>query len=222
MNAFISNVLWFFSISVSAYLSGSILWAIIVSKISGQDVRKLGTQNPGMANTTRELGAKYGSVVLIGDVLTAFFTLFVIKYLLQNVFDLHPSAFIVFTTVFLLGAFFPIFHSFKGGSGLAKLLGILLTLNPLAFLINAPLAILFLFTIKNTEWKFVGAAVYIVISTIILSSSFEYSYDAIRLQYIFPDFWGGVCIIFSGLLVLIRSEYQYGLFFLKFLKRFKL
>ena len=221
MDNLISNIVWFFLITLFSYLSGSILWAIIVSKISGKDVRKLGTKNPGMANTTRELGAKYGSSLLIGDILTAFFSLFFIKYLLQNVFDVHPIVFIFFTAIFLLGGFFPIFHSFKGGSGLAKLLGILLILNPLVVFINVPLGMLFLFIIKNTEWKFVGSAVCLVISTMIVSFSFKYSYNIIGLQYEFPDFWGLMCMLFSGLLVFIRSEYQYDLFFLKFLKRFK-
>ena len=221
MDNFVNNLLWFFLISVFSYLSGSILWAIIVSKISGKDVRKLGTKNPGMANTTRELGVKYGSLVLIGDILTAFFSLFFIKYLLQNVFDVHPIVFTVFTAIFLLGSFFPIFHSFKGGSGLAKLLGILLILNPLVVFINAPLGILCLFKIKNTEWRFVASAVCVVITTMIVSSSFKYSYNIIGLQYDFPDFWGLICMVFSGLLVLIRSEYQYDLFFLKIFKRFK-
>ena len=72
MDNLISNIVWFFLITLFSYLSGSILWAIIVSKISGKDVRKLGTKNPGMANTTRELGAKYGSFVLIGDILAVF------------------------------------------------------------------------------------------------------------------------------------------------------
>ena len=221
MDNFINNLVAFFLISVFSYLSGSILWAIIVSKISGKDVRKLGTKNPGMANTTRELGAKYGSFVLIGDISTAFFSLFFIKYLLQNVFDVHPIVFSVFTAIFLLGSFFPIFHSFKGGSGLAKLLGILLILNPLVIFINVPLGMLLLFKMKNPEWKFAVSGVCVVITTMIVSYSFNYSYNIVGLQYDFPDFWGLICMVFSGLLVYIRSDYQYDLFFLKRLKRLK-
>ena len=221
MDNFVNNLVWFFLISGFSYLSGSILWAIIITKISGKDVRKLGTKNPGMANTTRELGAKYGSFVLIGDISTAFFSLFFIKYLLQNVFDVHPIVFSVFTAIFLLGSFFPIFHSFKGGSGLAKLLGILLVLNPLVVFINIPLGTLLLFKIKNRELKFAWSGVCVVITTMIVSYSFNYSYNIVGLQYDFPDFWGLICMVFSGLLVFIRSEYQYDLFFLKIFKRFK-
>ena len=94
MDNFVNNLVWFLLISVFSYLSGSILWAIIATKISGKDVRQLGTKNPGMANTTLQLGAKYGIVVLIGDISTAFLSLFFIKYLLQNVFDVHPIVFI--------------------------------------------------------------------------------------------------------------------------------
>jgi len=221
MDNFVNNLLWFFLISVFSYLSGSILWAIIIAKISGKDVRKLGTKNPGMANTTRELGAKYGSFVLIGDISTAFFSLFFIKYLLQNVFEIHPIVFSVFTAIFLLGTFFPIFHSLKGGSGLAKLLGILLIVNPLVVFINVPLGILLLFKIKSPEWKFVSSGVCVVITTMIVSYSYNYSYNIVGLQYDFPDFWGLICIVFSGLLVFIRSDYQYDLFFVKILKLLK-
>jgi glycerol-3-phosphate acyltransferase PlsY len=219
MDNFVNNLVWFFLISVFSYLSGSILWAIIIAKISGKDVRKLGTKNPGMANTTLQLGAKYGSFVLIGDISTAFFSLFFIKYLLQNVFDFHPIVFSVFAAIFLLGSFFPIFHSFKGGSGLAKLLGILLVLNPLVVFINVPLGILLLFKIKNTEWKFVGSGVCVVITTMIVSYSFNYSYNIVGLQYDFPDFWGLICMVFSALLVLIRSEYRYDFFVVKTVMR---
>jgi len=221
MDNFNNNLVWFFSISVFSYLSGSILWAIIIAKISGKDVRKLGTKNPGMANTTRELGTKYGSFVLVGDISTAFFSLFFIKYLLQNVFDVHPIVFSIFTAIFLVGTFFPIFHSFKGGSGLAKLLGILLVLNPLVVFINIPLGTLLLFKIKNRELKFAWSGVCVVITTMIVSYSFNYSYNIVGLQYDFPDFWGLICIVFSALLVFIRSEYQYDLFLVKSLKRLR-
>ena len=216
---FVNNLVWFFLISVFSYLSGSILWAIIATKISGKDVRQLGTKNPGMANTTLQLGAKYGIVVLIGDISTAFLSLFFIKYLLQNVFDFHPIVFSVFAAIFLLGSFFPIFHSFKGGSGLAKLLGILLILNPLVVFMNVPLGILLLFKIKNTDWKFVGSGVSLVITTMIVSYSFNYSYNLVGLQYEFPDFWGLICMVVSALVVYIRSEFVYDLFFIKTVMR---
>ena len=219
MDNFVNNLIWFLLISVFSYLSGSILWAIIATKISGKDVRQLGTKNPGVANTTLQLGAKYGSFVLIGDISTAFFSLYIIKYLLENAFDVHSIVFAVFAAIFLLGSFFPIFHSFKGGSGLAKLLGILLILNPLVVFMNVPLGILLLFKIKNTDWKFVGSGVSLVITTMIVSYSFNYSYNLFGLKYEFPDFWALICMVFSALLVFIRSEYVYDFFYVKFLVR---
>ena len=178
MDNFVNNLVWFLLISVFSYLSGSILWAIIATKISGKDVRQLGTKNPGMANTTLQLGAKYGIVVLIGDISTAFLSLFVIKYLLQNVFDFHPIVFM-----------------------------------------NVPLGILLLFKIKNTDWKFVGSGVSLVITTMIVSYSFNYSYNLVGLQYEFPDFWGLICMVVSALVVYIRSEFVYDLFFIKTVMR---
>ena len=55
---------------VLAYLIGSIPSALIISrKFFGVDIRDYGSGNMGATNTFRVLGSKYGTIVMILDIL---------------------------------------------------------------------------------------------------------------------------------------------------------
>ena len=49
---------------IFSYLLGSLSASIIICKIKGIDIRKIGSKNPGATNTVRALGRKYGLLVL--------------------------------------------------------------------------------------------------------------------------------------------------------------
>ena len=58
------------SLIIIAYLIGSIPTALIVSKkFFGIDIREYGSGNMGATNTFRILGSKYGSMVMVADIL---------------------------------------------------------------------------------------------------------------------------------------------------------
>jgi glycerol-3-phosphate acyltransferase PlsY len=59
---------------ILAYLIGSIPSALIISrKFFGVDIRDYGSGNMGATNTFRVLGSKYGTVVMILDILKGAF-----------------------------------------------------------------------------------------------------------------------------------------------------
>lgn len=113
-------------IFISAYLLGSIPFALVVGKLFFQaDIRNHGSGNLGATNSVRILGKKAGLMVLSGDVskgaLAA--SLPILFHL-----DIEPL-YVGFVAV--IGHCFPIFAGFKGGKAVATTFGVLLFVNPL-------------------------------------------------------------------------------------------
>ncbi len=121
---------------MTAYLLGSIPSAVWWGKrYYGIDVREFGSGNAGATNTFRVLGKKAGIPVLFIDivkgtaaVLLAFLSPFVFE---SNQFvNLQLGLGIAA----LVGHVFPIFAGFRGGKGVATILGIVICLTPITSL----------------------------------------------------------------------------------------
>jgi glycerol-3-phosphate acyltransferase PlsY len=107
---------------VGAYLLGSINSAIIVSKaFSLPDPRNLGSGNPGATNVLRT-GNKLAAVItLAGDLLKGLLPVLAVGLLTAN------TPLVAATGVAaLLGHMYPLYYGFKGGKGVATMLGVLL------------------------------------------------------------------------------------------------
>ena len=110
---------------IFAYLCGSLSSAILVCKLMNlPDPRTQGSKNPGATNVLRIGGKKAAVFTLLGDVLKGFMPVFLGDVL--GLTDLS-IAFIAFAA--FLGHLFPLFFQFKGGKGVATLLGCLFALN---------------------------------------------------------------------------------------------
>ncbi len=123
---------------IAAYLLGSIPSAVWIGKIFyGIDVREYGSGNAGATNTFRVLGTKAGIPVLIIDVLKGY----VAVQLATIIGNYMPGTqqFVNFKLTLgvaaLLGHIFPIYVGFRGGKGVATLLGILSGVHPPAALV---------------------------------------------------------------------------------------
>ena len=118
---------------VAAYLLGSIPSAVWIGKaFYGVDVREHGSGNAGATNTFRTLGSKAGSAVMFMDLIKGFAA---VKLSLLSAFPWH-SVEIVNLQVALglaavVGHIFPIFAEFRGGKGIATLLGMITGIQPL-------------------------------------------------------------------------------------------
>ncbi len=67
-NAGFMYFLFLFLSLALGYLSGSISFAVLISKwVKGIDIRAVGNKNPGTANVAREVGIGWAALVLIGD-----------------------------------------------------------------------------------------------------------------------------------------------------------
>jgi len=105
-----------------AYLLGSISAAILVCKLLGlSDPRTEGSGNPGTTNVMRLHGKTAAFLTLTGDVFKGIIPVLLAKVIVGSEFIIALSGFAAF-----LGHIFPIYFKFKGGKGVATLIGILL------------------------------------------------------------------------------------------------
>lgn len=106
---------------VLAYLAGSVQAAVLVSRWAGApDPRRNHSGNPGATNVYRTAGPGWAALVLLLDVGRAG----VVGWLARSCV---PAALVPAVGVaLLLGNFLPIFHGFRGGKGVASLLGFVL------------------------------------------------------------------------------------------------
>lgn len=116
---------------VVSYLSGNISFARIISKTRKQDITKLGSGNPGMTNTLRNFGFKFGLLNLILDMLKSFIPALVCFY----AFGKSDMMLYVAGISSIMGHMFPVVYKFKGGKGVSSTMGMFLAANPLATII---------------------------------------------------------------------------------------
>lgn len=115
------------AIMIAAYLLGSIPSAVwIGKKYYGIDIREHGSKNAGTTNMLRVLGKRAALPVFIIDYFKGFCA--VILTSLMRYDEAITESWIInlriIATVFVvLGHIFPIFAGFKGGKGVATLLG---------------------------------------------------------------------------------------------------
>jgi len=120
-----------------AYLTGAFPSAVWVGKTFYKiDVREFGSGNAGATNTFRVLGKKAGIPVLIMDIFKGWVCVNYISFLTnipqsaEAVFEIQ----LAFGIAAVIGHLFPIYTGFRGGKGIATLLGLLIGLHAVAAL----------------------------------------------------------------------------------------
>lgn len=147
-----------------AYLSGSIPTSVWVGKFFyGIDIRKQGSGNAGATNTMRIMGWKAGLPVMIVDVLKGWFAVYLFHFFAPENMGEPSQIFykITLASAAVLGHVFPVFAEFRGGKGIATLLGVGIALYP-----NAVWVVLGIFIVTLLISGFVS------LSSIIASISF--------------------------------------------------
>lgn len=123
-----------FLLIVLSYLIGSIPTAVWVSKyFFGIDIRDYGSGNAGATNCYRVLGSRWGTFVMVVDMLkgviaTSLYLL--IPYYLGDEWD-RTNFMVGLGLAAVLGHIFPIWADFKGGKGVATLFGMVVAIQPI-------------------------------------------------------------------------------------------
>ena len=109
-------------ILLTCYLVGSIPFGLILSKLlSKNDPRLVGSKNIGATNIVRTSGWKIGLLTLIFDMLKGLIPVVILKN------HLVEQSFVIL--FIFLGHLFPIWIRFKGGKGIAVIIGCLFGYN---------------------------------------------------------------------------------------------
>lgn len=122
---------------ILAYLIGSIPTSIWVSKkFFNIDIRDYGSGNAGATNTYRVLGPKWGTFVMVVDMLkgvlaTSLYFFFLPSYLGSDNELYRTNLMIGLGLAAVLGHIFPVWANFKGGKGVATLFGMAVAIQPL-------------------------------------------------------------------------------------------
>jgi|SRR5688572_23397054 len=141
-----------------AYLLGSVVGSLVIGHLrGGVDIRKLGSGNPGTTNALRTQGLAFGIWVIVIDVAKGWIAAGLLP-LIELPFAaasptqaawLAPSC----ALAAVVGHVFPIWHGFRGGKGVATLVGAYAGLD-LALLLPLILSWLAVVTVSG----FVGLA----------------------------------------------------------------
>jgi glycerol-3-phosphate acyltransferase PlsY len=122
---------------ILAYFIGSIPTAVWVSKaVFNIDIRDYGSGNAGATNTFRILGSRWGSFVMVVDMLKGLLAVklaLLLPYYVENDFA-RTNFQIGLGLAAVLGHIFPLWAEFRGGKGVATLFGLVLGISPITAL----------------------------------------------------------------------------------------
>jgi acyl phosphate:glycerol-3-phosphate acyltransferase len=169
---------------ILAYLIGSIPTALIISKkYFGIDIRDYGSGNMGATNTFRVLGKRYGTMVMVCDILKGMAAVALYNFLpfyLSN--ELERTNFMIgLGLAAVVGHVFPIFANFKGGKGVATLFGMILAVQPLVAVSCVGVFLLVLFLTRYVSLSSILGAVMLPISVLWIWNEKEFLYRLFAL-----------------------------------------
>ncbi len=114
-----------------SYLPGSIPFGLVLSKAFGKgDIREIGSGNIGATNVLRTGSKGLAATTLLLDVAKGVLAVWLAQRFWPG-YELHAAAGV------LIGHLYPVWLRFRGGKGVATLLGILIVLLPVGAAVYA-------------------------------------------------------------------------------------
>ncbi len=146
-----------------SYLLGSIPTAVWIGKYFFKlDVRDHGSGNAGATNTFRILGKKAGIPVLLIDVMKGWISVMLAIWFLSPGDSpvLFENFRVLCGAAAVLGHVFPLFAGFRGGKGVATLLGVAIGMQPVAALCCIGLFLMVLILTKYVSLGSILASIF--------------------------------------------------------------
>jgi glycerol-3-phosphate acyltransferase PlsY len=160
------------------YLLGSIPFGLLLTKLAGKgDVRDIGSGNIGATNVLRTGSKPLAAATLILDCLKATAAILLARQLWPGTENFAAAG-------ALVGHLYPVWLKFKGGKGVATLLGILIPLLPIGAAIYALVWLGLLLAIRISSVSGMLAAVSAPVSAAVLGE-----------QLLFPMFLGFALLV---------------------------
>ena len=162
----------------TAYLIGSISFAVVVSKLFGlSDPRTYGSKNPGATNVLRSGNKPAAILTLLGDGFKGWLAVWLAVHY-GPAYGVADSVIALVAIAVFLGHVWPVFFRFVGGKGVATALGVLLGINP---------------------W--LGLAT--LITWLVIAYAFRYSSLAALVASIFAPFYYGLLFGIDAMLLAV-------------------
>ena len=164
---------------VLSYLIGSIPTSVWVSKYFFEiDIRDYGSGNAGATNTYRILGKKWGTFVMVVDMLKGMIgtSLYIfIPFYLTN--ELERTNFMIgLGLAAVAGHIFPIWADFKGGKGVATLFGMAVAIQPLVALCCVGVFLLVLYLTRFVSLSSILAGISFMVFILFIFNEHERLY----------------------------------------------
>ena len=136
--------LMYIIIFILCYLFGNFNAAYIYGKLTKKtDIRQHGSGNAGTTNAMRVMGIKAGLIVFILDFLKGLAAVFIAGILSDGEYAQAIAALAV-----IIGHNWPMFLKFKGGKGIATLIGAYTIIAPIPLLIALVIAFIIIYFTK--------------------------------------------------------------------------
>jgi glycerol-3-phosphate acyltransferase PlsY len=119
-----------FFVIVISYLIGSIPFGVVIGRLKGVNLRKVGSGNIGATNALRAIGKAPAILVLVGDMLKGTFAVLLCRYL-----ELGRAWEATAGLAAIVGHLVSIYLFFKGGKGVATGFGVFVALSPLSAIV---------------------------------------------------------------------------------------
>ena len=149
------DLIWLIPICVGAYFIGNVNLAVILSKrFLRKDIRGLGSGNAGTTNMLRNFGFKWAIVVFLYDILKGVIPVLIMRLLVGEI------AMYAVGLAVVVGHCFPILSRFRGGKGVATLMGAFLVIAPAVTAIAFAIGLLY---IMIFEYGAVSSLIFITI-----------------------------------------------------------
>lgn len=122
-----------------SYLCGALNGSLILGRLAGVDIRKLGSGNAGGTNALRTLGKGFAARVMLIDVGKGFLPPWLLPALALPGVALDPEVgrgwlAMACAGAAVVGHCYPVWFGFRGGKGAATAIGALLAIAPLLLL----------------------------------------------------------------------------------------
>lgn len=177
------SILLIILLPLTAYLLGSIPTSIWIGRMFYNiDVREHGSGNAGATNTIRVLGWKAGGPVFLIDALKGYAATNLIVF---TTYEAGTNMFVNIQLLLgfcaLIGHVFPVFAGFKGGKGVATLLGVVIALSP----VPAAMAFgVFLLILLMFKYVSLGSIIAGISFPLIIFFAFPYSPISLKVASI--------------------------------------
>jgi glycerol-3-phosphate acyltransferase PlsY len=149
------------------YLFGSVPFGLILTRLAGKgDLRAIGSGNIGATNVLRTGSKWLAALTLLLDCLKATAAILIARRLFGDETGVFAAAGAV------IGHLYPVWLKFRGGKGVATLLGVLLALLPIAAAVYAAVWLFLLLTLRISSLAGMTAAVTAPIMALALQSSY--------------------------------------------------